>query len=104
MTEVINVGDIRRVSVAFSALVNDVLVATDPTVVTLRWRMHTDTEWTSWVYGVASEVVHDGTGEYHADIPLAAAGRLFVRWIGTGAVVAAEGLEIRVRDLPGELA
>lgn len=103
MTEAINVGDIRRVSVAFFALVNDVLVATDPTTVTVRWRMKADTAWTTWVYGVASEVVHDGTGEYHADIPLATAGRLFVNWIGTGAVVATEGFEFLVRDLPGEL-
>lgn len=35
---------------------------------------------TSYLYGVAAEVVRDGTGAYHADLPLATAGQWAYRW------------------------
>lgn len=34
----------------------------------------------SYIYGVAPEIVRDGTGAYHADVPLTGAGQWMYRW------------------------
>jgi hypothetical protein len=83
----INPGDVVRVSTS-PGFKNAAGVLTDPTAVTLRWRIHQDE--TEWVYGTDEEVAKDSTGLYHADIPVTVAGPYWFRWEGTGAVKAAE--------------
>ena len=87
MTDPIYVGGIRQVYTT-SAFKDEDGVATDPTTVRVHWRVD-DGPITTWQYGVGSEVVKDGTGLYHADIPLAIAGLYYARIEGTGSVEAA---------------
>ena len=84
----INPGDIVRV-VTTPGFKNAAGTLTDPTTVSLRWRVAGGLE-TTWVYGTDAEVVKDSVGVYHADIPVIAAGLHYFRWKGTGAVTAAE--------------
>jgi len=83
----INPGDMARVTTnpPFSIAGSPA----DPTAVSLIWRKRGGPP-TTWVYGVDAEVVKDGTGVYHADIPVPSAGTFYFRWVGTGAVAAAE--------------
>lgn len=84
----INPGDVRTVYTS-SPFVNDAGVATDPTTITVRWRRHGGTE-TVWTYGTDAEVVRDGAGLYHADIPITASGLYYYKIAGSGSVDAAE--------------
>jgi hypothetical protein len=84
----INPGDIVRV-LTTPGFKNASGVLTDPTTITLRWRVAGGAE-TAWVFGVDAEIVKDSTGVYHADIPIALPGLHYFRWEGTGTVVAAE--------------
>jgi hypothetical protein len=84
----INPGDIRTVYTT-SPFVNAGNTPTDPTTVRVRWKVHGGTE-TVWTYGTDSQVVKDGTGLYHADIPVAEVGLYYYRIEGTGTVQAAE--------------
>lgn len=85
----INPGDVVRVSTT-PGFANAAGTLVDPTVVRLRWRVFSDGDETTWVYGTDLEIVRDSTGLYHADIPIAEAGTHYFRWEGTGAVTAAE--------------
>lgn len=87
MAQEINVGDIRRVSVAFT---NSAGAAADPTAVKLHVRKPFSAEATAYTYGVGGTVVKDGTGAYHADLSLDTASTWRYEWEGTGAVEAAE--------------
>lgn len=91
-----NPGDVVRLSATFA--VNG--TPTDPTTVTLRHRMTGDADWMTLTYAGAT-VTKDGTGEYHADVTLTEAGRLYYNWTGTGSCTAAEGGSLRVHELPG---
>lgn len=87
----INPGDVVRVSTApgFKDLLG---VLTDPTTVTLKWRVAggVTTTWT-WTSGTPGpNIVRDSVGLFRADIPVVSAGLHYFRWIGTGAVTAAE--------------
>lgn len=84
----INPGDLVRVSTD-PPFTNAAGVATDPTTVTLEWRRAGGAT-TTWVYGTDVEVVRDAAGTFHADIPIAERGLHYYRWVGTGAVQAAE--------------
>lgn len=87
----INPGDIVRLTTT-PGFTNSAGVLTDPTTVTLRWRVAGGTEttltWTAAVPG--TDIVKDSTGVFHADITVVAPGLHYYRWAGMGAVVAAE--------------
>jgi hypothetical protein len=85
----INPGDVVTVSTS-PGFKNAAGVLADPTTVTLKWRVFSDDDLTTWVYGTDSQVVKDSTGLYHADIPVTKAGRHYFRWEGDGTVTAAE--------------
>lgn len=87
--EQINPGDIRTVRVAFSTVAGLVTTPADPTTVSLKWWPHGVAE-TTWVFGSDGQVVKDGTGEYHADIPIALPGLHYYEWVGTGVAAAVE--------------
>jgi hypothetical protein len=72
------VGQLVRASAAFRVGA----VLTNPSTVTAT---HKDPD------GVLTTLtaVNDSTGNYHADVTLAKKGRHVVRWVGTGACVAA---------------
>jgi hypothetical protein len=61
----------------------------DPTTVKLVWRRRGSPP-TTWVYGTDTEVVRDSAGTFHASIPIDRPGKYYFRWVGTGAVTAAE--------------
>ena len=87
----INPGDIVRLTTT-PGFTNVAGALTDPTTVTLRWRVAGGTEttytWTAAVPG--TNIVKDSVGVFHADITVVAPGLHYFRWAGTGAVVAAE--------------
>ena len=83
-----NPGDIVRVSTT-PGFANASGVLTDPTTVSLRWRVAGGVE-TTWVFGTDAQVVKDSVGVYHADIPVTLPGLHYFRWAGTGTVTAAE--------------
>jgi hypothetical protein len=74
------VGDVARVSVAFTDITG---AAADPTVVTLTVQAPDNTQATY-------TPTHDSTGAYHYDLPIALPGSYFYRFTGTGAVVAVQ--------------
>jgi hypothetical protein len=61
---------------------------TDPTTVTLRIR-EPDGTTTSYLFP-AAPVIHDSTGEYHADVVVDASGLWGWEWVGTGAAAAVD--------------
>lgn len=79
------IGDQVRIKATFRVET----VETDPTTVTLKLRTPAGTE-TSHVYGTDANVIRDGLGQYRYDLTLTAAGTYRYRWVGTGAVIAAE--------------
>lgn len=83
-----DIGDLVRMAVTFK---NDGGAIADPTTVTLSVMKPGDT--------VATTVapVKDGIGVYHGDITIDRAGSWYYRWVGTGAVVAAEETRFYVR-------
>ncbi len=84
----INPGDIVRVATT-PGFKDAAGVLTDPTAVSLKWRVAGGAT-TTWVYLTDSQIVKDSVGLYHADIPVVAPGLHYFRWEGTGAVKAAE--------------
>ncbi len=81
-----DVGDLVRSSTSFT---NSAGAATDPTAITVKWRIEGGSI-TTWVSGTDVELVNDSTGEYHADVPADSAGVYYVYWAGTGTVTAAD--------------
>ena len=79
-------GQKIRCSVTFT--VN--AVATDPTVVTFKYRKPDGTLTTNIYGGVGSSVLKDSVGAYHADISTTLAGEWLLRWEGTGTCEAVE--------------
>lgn len=82
-----DLGDVVRVSVAFSTVATG--VALDPTAVYLSVK-DPDGNITLYQYGVDSEIVKDSTGNYHADIDVDTYGQWYYRWYSTGAGKAAD--------------
>jgi hypothetical protein len=78
------VGQMVRLSGAFT--VGD--VATDPTAVSLVVEAPDGTE-TTYTYA-GGTITKDGTGAYHKDISATMGGVWKWRWVGTGAVAAAD--------------
>lgn len=85
-----DVGDLVRLSAAFT---DSAGVAADPTAVTLRLIDPTGVE-----VDPAPTPTHDGTGAYHYDLAIDAAGIWVYRYAGTGAVVAAEEAKVFARS------
>lgn len=85
MTEY-DMGDLVRASTAFT---NSGGTATDPSTVTVKYRVGAGVV-TTYVYGTDAEVEKDSTGNYHVDILANISGVYHVRWEGTGTVTAAD--------------
>lgn len=84
-----NPGDVERVSTN-PGFKNSAGTLTDPTTVVLKWRVGPDGAVTTWTYLTDAQIVRGSVGLYRADITVTAAGLHYFRWVGTGAVVAAE--------------
>jgi hypothetical protein len=85
-----DVGDLVRLSVIFTDIAG---VPADPTTVSLRVRRAGSTT----TYASAT---NPATGEYYQDVSIDTAGVWIYRWIGSGAIVAAEEGQFFVRT-PG---
>lgn len=71
---------------------------TDPDTVTVKYRVGTGTV-TSKVYGTDVEVVKSATGIFYIDLDVGTSdGTWYVRWEGTGAVVAATETSFGVKQ------
>lgn len=92
----LHVGDLHRVTATFY---NAAGAPTNPTAVTLRLKKPDETFVTP-----NPTHVSDGSGVYHYDVPITAAGPWVPKWFGTGAVNTAEPGEFYVtRDAVGAL-
>lgn len=80
------VGDTLQLYLTVATLAG---VATDPAGLTLRVKAPSGAV-TVYVYGTAAEVIRDGAGDFHADIPATAAGIWAWRWEATGSVPGVE--------------
>lgn len=87
MTNFINIGDLRRVTAAFTDALG---VATDPTGVVLYVRKPGALSATTYNYPADPIIVKDSTGNYHADLAIDTEGAWHYEWAGTGAVTADE--------------
>jgi len=90
-SEVYALGDMPRFSAAFS--VDG--AATDPGIVKFLWRTPDGFE-DDYTYGTDSELVKAGTGNYHVDLLLDAAGTWTMRWVSAGSCTSAEEFRLRV--------
>ena len=81
-----DVGDLVRVSVVFRSIGDN--VPTDPTGVTMKYRLGTGSA-TTLVYGTDAGLVKDSTGGYHVDVDVDGDGTWYYRFAGTGAIQAA---------------
>jgi hypothetical protein len=88
MVNVYDVGDGIRATCAFTDLAG---AAADPTAVTVKVK---DPD------GAVTEPLasHAGTGSYYTDITFDAEGDWYVRFEGTGSVIAATEVHLKVRD------
>jgi hypothetical protein len=86
-----DVGDDARTSCAFT---NDAGAAADPTGVSVT--IDPPGAGTVTYTYPAAEVVKDSTGNYHVDFTCDAPGRWWIRWVGTGAVAAADTVNFLV--------
>jgi hypothetical protein len=84
MTNIYDRGDVVRLSANFTDMSDN---AADPDSVTLRVKQP-DATVTVYVYP-GGDIVKDGTGQYHYDLPIADSGDWYYRYEGTGAVQAA---------------
>jgi hypothetical protein len=93
MADAINVGDVRRLSVA----ITDASTApVDPTTLRLLIRKP-DQSLTTYTYlNPDAVIVRESEGNYHADIPLDIAGAWKYDWEGSGAATFAEGSTFNV--------
>jgi hypothetical protein len=60
----------------------------DPTGIVAKYESPAEAE-TTKTYGSDAEVVKSATGKYYIDVTLSSAGTWYLRWNGTGTVVAA---------------
>lgn len=82
-----DIGDVVRISGVFTTLPS---TAVDPATVKLFVKRPAGGDQIELTYGVGSEITRDGTGSYHADVPIDMAGDWKYRWVSTGAGKAAE--------------
>lgn len=89
MSETFLVGDVARLPLRITDLDG---AAVDPAALTLKQKPPAGLLITH-SYGAAAEIVKDGVGRYHADIPLTASGQWAYRWeLAAPAAGAAEGI------------
>ena len=88
-----DIGDLRRLSVAFT---DSGGTAGDPDAVTFTLRTPDGTV-TTYTYGTDAELVRSGTGAYYVDWTIAQAGRHVYRFAGAGTLTAAENSEFYAR-------
>ena len=87
-------GDVVRVNVAFTNLAG---APVDPGVVTVRIKNPVGVK-TSYVYGIAVEVVKDSVGLYHMDLEPTIQGVWVYRWEGTVSNKGAEESSFEVKE------
>lgn len=92
VTTAYDVGDLRRLQVTWSDIAG---AAADPTAVALHV-LEPDGTVVSKTYA-GGDVIRGATGVYYYDFSITQAGRHQVRWIATGALQAAEGMEFWAR-------
>lgn len=80
----------------FTETFKDLVAGTvaDPTGVTLKIHDPTGTE-TSYTYA-AAQIVRDSQGIYHFDLTLSIPGLWLARWVGDGAIVATDELQVTI--------
>ncbi len=93
MANVFDIGDLVRVSAAFT---DSAGMAIDPTAVYVKYRTPAGTT-TTLTYGVDAALVRDSAGNYHADISATDDGDWHYRWYSTGSGQASEEHWFRVR-------
>lgn len=71
-------------------------VLTDPSALRVEYRKPSDTETRLLVYGTDAEIVRDGVGSFHLDLPNDEAGRWKGHWESDGVEAAGE-FEYRVK-------
>lgn|GEM_PF-1105941 len=74
--ENIVIGEVAKITVA---IVNSAAVAADPSALRLKVKSPSGTL-TTYVFGVAVELVKDSVGNYHANIVMSEAGAWAYRW------------------------
>ena len=92
MANTYDIGDQVRLSVTFATVAG---TSADPTTVTVYVKSPVHT--TAYVYGTDVEVIKATAGNYYIDITPDRAGFYVGRWVGTGALIAAEEHYIQVR-------
>ena len=70
------VGQVARISLRVADIAGTIA---DPGGLVLRVKSGAGSV-TAYTYGTAAEIVRDGLGTYHADIPLTASGQWAYRW------------------------
>lgn len=88
-----DIGDLVRLSVTFT---DSKGTATDPTVITVRYRDPAGLE-TELNYGEDAALVRDDTGDYYTDLIVDRAGQWQYRFAATGTVTAAVEGQFTVR-------
>lgn len=94
MPNIYDVGDKIRISGDFTDI-NDEDI--DPTVTTFKFTDPSGNT-TTYIYETDDELARDSLGHFHVDISIDEAGTWYYRWIGTGAVQAAEEGHFTVRE------
>lgn len=84
-----------QIKVSANTFKNASDVATDPTTVTFKYKKP-DGTMTTLVYLTDAAVVRTGAGAYYVLLTLNMKGTWYVRWEGTGAVIAADEDNFRV--------
>lgn len=90
MANTYDIGDVSRVSGAFSQLG----VPVDPSTVTLKVTLPDGTQTT---YTHPATITKDSTGNYHVDVAITQRGTYRYRWFSTGGGAAAEEGWFQVR-------
>lgn len=94
--ELYTVGDTVRVTSTFSDLAG---TNADPTTITFKYRTPAPALTTySYVYATSTEVVKSTTGIYYVDVALTTSGEFRWRWVGAGALAAADEGPIFVEE------
>ncbi len=97
MANTYDVGDVARLSAAFTAD----SVAADPSTVTLTVLTPAGAS-TTYTYGVDLALTKYSTGVYRLNLTIATEGKYRWRWLatGTGSAAAESYLLVRTRDVP----
>lgn len=86
MPKQIDIGDLVKMRVKFKTLAGAFV---DPTTIVLRVKLPSETE-TVYTYLFSVDVVRESTGIYYVDYLVTESGIYYFKWVGTGAVYAAE--------------